>query len=99
MYLNLIAHFLLMGFRLFTASKNLEMLYLLPKFGFVDDYRKVLKDHFLYCCAKWRSSWFQDTLLSALRDGSFKGRWHWMLCTQLAVLGPSTCSSSVEVLF
>lgn len=78
------------------------MLYLLSKFGFVDDYGKeVLKDHFLCklcCCAKWRSSWFQDILLSALRDGNFKGRWHWMLCTHLAVLGPPTSSSSVEVL-
>lgn len=81
--------------------KNLEMFYLLSKFGFVDNYGKeVLNDHFLskLLLCKVRSSWFQDILLSALRDGSFKGRWHWMLCTQLAVLGPPTCSSSVEVL-
>lgn len=79
------------------------MFYLLSKFGFVDNYGKeVLNGHFLSklcCCAKWRSTWFQDILLSALRDGSFKGRWHWMLCTQLAGFGSPTCSSSVEVLF
>lgn len=34
-----------------------------------------------------------------LIDGSFKGRWHWMLCTQLSGFGPPSCSSSVEVLF
>lgn len=68
------------------------MLYPLSKFP--KDYGKeVLNDCFfskLCCCAKWRSSWSQDILLGALRAGSFKGRWHWMLCTQLAVLGPPT---------
>lgn len=55
------------------------MLYLVSEFDLVDEYGKeAMGYHSLWklcCCAKWWSSQFQDILLSALRDESFKWRW------------------------
>lgn len=78
------------------------MLYLVSEFDFVDECgREVLGYHsvetVLLCNVEELS--VSVVLSSALRDGNFKGRWHWLLCTKLAGLGLPMCSSSMEVLY